>query len=122
MGRRTATLAIIMLLSIISMALAPLSGSAATMQVICGADGAQTIMVDAAGNPVDPADSCHCPTCTGCAMVGAAPPAPATSFTIPDISASRAAADNRVAQSCPQTGHARPVARGPPVGKGRCNV
>ena len=43
MGRRTATLAIIMLLSIISMALAPLSGSAATMQVICGAEGAQTI-------------------------------------------------------------------------------
>lgn len=42
-----------------------MGGPDTTMMVICGSEGAETIWVDAAGNPVEPDQTCaDCPDCT----------------------------------------------------------
>lgn len=110
-----------MLLSILSMALAPLSGSAGTLHVICGTDGVQTILLNAQGEPIDPANCCDCPNCICTTSSSAAPPVPGT-WSAPRFGMRRAVADHGVAQTRPQPGHARPVARGPPAEKVRNHV
>ncbi|WP_114350474.1 hypothetical protein [Paracoccus lutimaris] len=114
-------LSFVVLLSILSMALAPLSSGAATMQVICGTEGVETILLNAQGDPVDPADRCDCPSCIGCASYSAPPPPVGTWLAAPPGSR-RAETRPGIAQTCPQPGYTRPIARGPPAEKGRCNV
>ncbi|HRM73641.1 MAG TPA: hypothetical protein PLI13_02865 [Paracoccus sp. (in: a-proteobacteria)] len=121
MVRRSATLCLVMLLSILSMALAPLSGSAGTLHVICGTGGPQTILLNAQGEPIDPADRCDCPSCICSASSSAAPAAPGT-WSAPETGLRRAATDHEIAQTRPQPGYARPVARGPPAEKVRNHV
>jgi hypothetical protein len=121
MVTRYAALCLIMLLSTLSMALAPAAGNGATLQVICGVDGAETVMLDALGQPVDPANHCDCPNCIGCSSWTAAPP-PATAWHGPTANAQPLAATAGAAQTCPQPAYTRPIARGPPAGKGKYNV
>lgn len=118
---RSATCYVILLLSILSMALAPLSAGAGTMQVICGTDGATTIMVNAQGEPVDPADRCDCPSCIGCAPFHIAAP-PRDGWPAMTVTSHSADVYPGIARAAPQPGYTRPIARGPPAEKGRCNV
>jgi hypothetical protein len=41
-----------------------------TAMVICGEDGATTVYLDAAGNPVDPHGTCLADSCTDCMTSG----------------------------------------------------
>ncbi len=110
-----------MLLSILSIAVAPLSGSAGTLHVICGTAGPQTILLNAQGEPVDPADRCDCPSCICCAASGAAPSVPGT-WRVAEAGMRRIRADHGIAQAVRQPGYIRQIARGPPAEKGRNHV
>ncbi len=118
MVRRSATLCLVLLLSMLSIAVAPLSGSAGTLHVICGTDGVQTILLNAQGEPIDPADRCDCPNCICSTSSSAAPPVPGT-WSKPAAGIRPADTDHGIAQTRPQPGYARPVARGPPAEKVR---
>lgn len=121
MVRRSATLCLFILLSILSIAVAPLSGSAGTLHVICGTDGPQTIMLDAQGVPLDPADCRNCPNCICHPSFNAAPPGRGA-WTAPAPAMRRADPGPGIARTNPKPSDTRPVARGPPAEKVRNHV
>lgn len=115
---------ILCLLALVSVALYGAAAGAAvvrgpvTEMVICSGEGTAMIMLDAKGEPVDPADCFHCPECLALAFglsAGpegvAAQPQPARMLTraIPvDLPALR--------------NHLRPLSRGPPTAQAQVLV
>lgn len=108
---------ILCLLALVSVALYGAAAGAAVARgpvmemVICSGEGTATVMLDAKGDPVDPAECFHCPECLALAFGlpagpdgGPVPPRPARMLAraLPaDLPAPR--------------NHLRPLSRGPPA-------
>lgn len=116
MCRRLARFRILLLLSILSMVLAPVAGRAMQTMVICSEGQEIVILADASGTPVDPLSPCDCPACAHCLPAAQATLGSAFSHQIRRSPAPAGLRAHFVVQDPVLTGVA-PLARGPPARK-----